>query len=101
MAEERDRDSWDSRWNAGVITTEIIAAGKSPVLLVIHEAGHGGWQFHDGSDVRGQRIVAIAKEDVLKMDPTLINVTDLPVGWQARRRNRADVWVRSRRDSRD
>jgi hypothetical protein len=56
--------------------------------------GLGGWLFLDGPDMAGRKPTGIAKVDLLKMDPTLAEVTDLPVGWQASREARGQPWKR-------
>jgi hypothetical protein len=95
MAEESDPDSWWNPLIPVVCTTEAIASGKRPILLVIHTSGHAGWQLYDGADVSRQRIVIMTKEDALAMDPTLRGIQNLRVGWQARRKSPDDEWLRS------
>lgn len=55
MPQQPDRYSWSSPLDPVVVTTEIVASGKSEVLLVTHEEGNGGWRLHDGSGVANQR----------------------------------------------
>ena len=94
MAQQPDRNSWNSPLDPVVVTTELIASGKAHVLLVIHEEGHGGWQLHDGSDISGQKPLILPKVEALRLDPTLQEVTDLPVGWKAERPRKGATWVR-------
>ena len=89
--------NWSDPLDPVAITTESVASKAKPVLLVIHEDGHGGWQFMDGGDVTGTKPHVMPKEDLLKLDPTLKEVTDLPVDWEARRNNASSPWVRSKR----
>jgi len=97
MAQESDLDDWDSPLDPIVITTQAIADRASPVLLVIHDEGHGGWQFYDGSDVAGQKPVVLTKDVALALDSSIAEITDLPVGWQARWNPVTGQWLRSRR----
>ena len=97
MKEEIDRSSWASILDPVVITTELIATGKSSVLWVVHDEGHGGWQLYDGGDVSNLRPVVLPKSEALRLDPTLLEVTDLPVGWEARRSEKGAAWVRNKR----
>jgi hypothetical protein len=93
-AQEPDRNNWNSPLDPVVVTTESIASGRSAVLLVIHEEGHGGWQLHDRSEIAGERPHVLPKEGVLRLDPTLAEITDLPVGWKAERARKGAPWIR-------
>lgn len=97
MKEEIDRNSWDSLLDPVVITTELIATGKSSVLWVVHDEGHGGWQLYDSSDLSNQRPLVLPKTEALRVDPTLWEITDLPVGWEAHRSQKGAEWKRNGR----
>ncbi len=94
MAQESVPNSWDNPLDPVVITTEEIAQGKSIILIVQHDEGHGGWQLYDGSDVSNKKPFVLPKSEVLKLDSTLKEVTDLPVGWKAVREKKGAKWVR-------
>ncbi len=96
MAQEPDRNSWESPLDPVVITTEEIANGKAQILIVRHEEGHGGWQLYDGSDVSNKKPFILPKAEALNLDPTLYKITDLPVGWEARRISKNSKWVRKK-----
>jgi hypothetical protein len=89
--------NWSDTLDRVAITTTSVASKAKPVLLVIHEDGHGGWQFMDGGDVTGMKPHVIAKDELLKLDPTLKEVTDLPVDWEARRSTASSPWMRRKR----
>ena len=89
--------NWTDPLDPVAITTDLVAAKLKPILLVIHEAGHGGWQFMDGEDVTGQKPRVMPKDELLKIDPTVNEVTDLPVDWEARRSSPSSQWVRKKR----
>lgn len=92
---------WEHPFNVVVITQDEILSGKSDVLLVMHDEGHGGWQFYDGDDVTDRKPVAIEPDQILQIDRSLAEVTDLPVGWLAKRENKQQPWVRERLDAED
>jgi len=85
---------WSDPLDPVAITVEEVAAGERDVLLVRHDEGHGGWQFYDGEDVAGRAPFVMPKEELLRIDPTLEAVTDLPVGWSARRESKRHPWQR-------
>lgn len=92
--------AWDDPVDIAALTLPEVAARKNPVLLVIHDLGVGeglgGWLFLDGQEMAGRKPTGIAKVDLLRMDSTLAEVTDLPVGWQASREARGKPWKRER-----
>jgi len=87
---------WDDPLDPIAITIEEIANGKRPVLLVVHYDGPGGWQFLDGSDLSEQCPHIMPKEELLKVHPELVQLTDLPIGWQAQRKSPKGKWTRSK-----
>ena len=84
---------WDNPLDPVAIATEAVASGGRPVVRVLHDEGPGGWQFYDAGPLRGKP-VALPKPDILKRDPSLKAVTDLPVGWEATRSSQSAAWVR-------
>jgi hypothetical protein len=96
---EGDRETrmdWMDPLDPVVVTVDEVASGAKPALLVMHDEGHGGWQILDGDDVAARSPVVVPKDRILAVDPTLREVTDLPVGWQATRKSARDRWMRSR-----
>src|SRR5262245_8035360 len=87
---------WDDPSDIAVVTTQEILDGRLPILLVIRDPGPGGWQFLDGEPLEGRDPVAIAKPDLLQLDPRLVEVTNLPVGWFAEREQPGAPWRRAR-----
>jgi len=77
----------------GVTTTAQILAG-SPILVVTHDAEEGGWQFLGGkaTDPSDRRTVPL--QEIEKMDPGIIELSDLPLGWMAIRTTVGANWVR-------
>ena len=67
---------------------------SEPILLISHDADDDGWQFIGVSNasVPDARIVAL--EEIVKLDPSVLDVADLPPGWQAVRKKIGDSWTR-------
>jgi hypothetical protein len=90
--------AWDDPVDIAALTLPEIVTGHKPVLVVVHDLGLGdglgGWLFLDGQDLAARKPTGIAKVDLLTMDPTLAEVTDLPVGWQASRDGPGKPWNR-------
>jgi hypothetical protein len=92
--------AWDDPVDIAALTLPEVAAGQKPVLIVVHDVGLGnglgGWLFLDGPNMQCRSPVGIAKVDLLKMDATLAEITDLPVGWQAIRESPGMPWKREK-----
>ncbi len=92
--------AWDDPVDIAALTLPEIAAGSKPVLPVVHDLGLvdglGGRLFLNGPELAGSKPTGIAKVDLLKMDATLAEVADLPVGWQASREGPGKPWKRER-----
>jgi hypothetical protein len=88
------RSSWSSPLDTAAITTPAIAERRQPVLRVVHDEGHGGWQFYDDVEPLTGPVV-LPKAVFLDLDPSLTDITDLPVGWEAVRETQDGPWSRS------
>ena len=73
-----------------------VLDGSEPIMLVSHDADDHSWQFIGTSDaaVADGRIVSL--EEIVNLDPTVLNVADLPPGWQAVRDEVGGEWKRQR-----
>jgi hypothetical protein len=86
---------WNDSSDPVAITTDAVANKRLPVLRVVHEAGPGGWQFYDDSEPLGEPVV-LPKESILLLDPSLVEITDLPTGWEAVRSAPSGKWNRAK-----
>ena len=80
----------------GVVCCGYVFRRERSVRLVSHE--EDGWQFlcggvdHFGSKDGNLIMIRI----LLGFDPTLAEVADLPVGWEAERKDQGSSWMRTR-----
>lgn len=79
--------------NLGVYTTRQVLEDRFPVLAVYHDHD-GDWQFlcDTTSDISDLRIVAL--EQMAKIDRSICELFDLPIGWKAVRENADSAWTR-------
>jgi hypothetical protein len=75
------------------ITTRRILDGADPVLLVTHEHD-GWWQLLDGGEFDREGAVAVHAGHVLAEDLTVLELADLPRGWEAERAAVGEPWQR-------
>jgi hypothetical protein len=79
--------------NIAVFTTGLVISEKEPILYVCHD-DEGEWQFHTGTDVNMEDARVVALSEIVKQDPSIFDLADLPTGWIATRRNQDDDWQR-------
>jgi hypothetical protein len=81
------------------ITTRQVLYERWPILLVTHDADDGAWQFVNGhgdtDDTDSALVVRI--ESVHAVDPTILQLSDLPMGWRAWRESPDARWQRAPR----
>ena len=85
--------------NVAVFTVRDIVEMRQPILVVTHDADDGAWQFLTGqpADMKAAMVVSLAS--IVRLDPTLTALADLPLGWEATRARAGDDWRRSPRSS--
>lgn len=81
--------------NAVVATTKYVVEDLKPITIVKRDLMDNSWQFLSEDFVRDftidTRIVSI--EDIVNLDPTLIEICDLPSGSIAYRSEKTDNWI--------
>ena len=80
-----------------VVTSLDVTKNGLPVLEVSHEHDEEGgslWQFHSGNgEYAMNRIQLVRLSTILEIDPSLSEVSDLPMGCTARRRSLGEPWI--------
>src|SRR5262245_9288297 len=95
----KQMDDWpfDQPRNCATLTMRQVLDGSEPILLVSHDADDHVWQFiwHSDAAVEDGRVVCL--EELVHLDPTVLEVADLPLGWQAVRERIGGTWTRQQR----
>jgi hypothetical protein len=94
LREESDHWPFDQPRHCATFTTPQVMRMGMPVLLVSHDADDHGWQFLHGDVSDDDQPMLVALSEVVRTDPTLLEVADLPFGWQAIRSYRGGPWRR-------
>ena len=89
-------DDWPFSDPPNVITlttTKVLDEGY-PILLVTHDEDDGVWQFLCGTtnDPEDGRVVGL--DCIYNLDPTVAQLSDLPLGWRAWRETANAAWQR-------
>jgi hypothetical protein len=79
-----------------VITTQSIIRGEDWIGLVSRDAIDGAWQFlplSEGPDLSSASVVSL--KNIATLDASVIELSDLPMGWRAWRSSKGAPWQRS------
>ncbi len=88
---------FDQPRNVAVITLKQIIQRKIPILRVTHDVDDHGWQFLNPSiETVTSNASVVSLEEIVKLDSSVLDVADLPVGWSARRKSVDEKWVREK-----
>src|SRR5579871_3609481 len=80
--------------NLAVFTTTSILNGTKPILDVFHDAEDGGWQFLDREEPMIENAAIVSLHSMVRRDPSICALADLPYGWQAWREHPDSPWQR-------
>ena len=89
-------DDWpfDQPPNCATLTMRQILEGTEPILLVSHDADDHGWQFIGTTDASVEDGRVVCLKNMVELDSTILEVADLPTGWQAVRERVGGQWHR-------
>ena len=81
--------------NTAVFTTKFVIADHKEITEVHHDEDDGAWQFL--SDDKFDDLSKVAKlvglGQITKIDSTLFEIADMPIGYVAHRKFKGDKWV--------
>jgi hypothetical protein len=65
-----------------------------PVVFVIHYSEDESWAFLSGEAFSPDRGLLVSMGNVVRRDPSLLSIADLPPGWVATRDSADGRWLR-------
>ncbi len=83
---------FDDEENTACFTSVSVLNG-APILRVFHDFD-GDWLFHNTSLVDTDSAKIVGLGDMVRRDPSLDDLHDLPYGWRAERTGRSAPWER-------
>jgi hypothetical protein len=86
---------FDDPENLAVITLKRIVRGETPILRVTHDEDDGGWQFLDGDEVAVEEASLVSLRQMTRLDPSVLELADLPLSWVASRAGPGEPWQRA------
>lgn len=85
---------FDQPQNCAVMTLRSIIFGGEPILYVTHDADDHGWQFLDGKPIDMANAALVGLGEIVRHDPSVLGVADMPPGWSATRASISSPWRR-------
>lgn len=85
---------FDQPSNCASITLRSIIAHGVPILHVMHDAEDHGWQFLDGKAVESENVAVVSLGAIVRLDPSVLEIADMPAGWSATRESKSSPWRR-------
>jgi hypothetical protein len=76
---------FDEPENVATMTVRQVTDGEEPILLVAHDADDGMWQFLTGGPIEMADAMLVSLREVYRIDSTIGELADLPLGWTAER----------------
>jgi hypothetical protein len=85
---------FDQPRNCASVTLRSIVFGGEPILYVSHDADDHGWQFLDGKPFETANAALVGLGTIVRHDPTVLELADMPPGWSATRATKGSPWQR-------
>lgn len=87
--------TFNEEMNVAVFTTRYVYREGKPILNVFHHDEDGAWEFiGDDNPLSDSDYVVLALEKIIKLDPSVLELADLPLGWAAYRERVDMPWSR-------
>ena len=83
--------------NTAVFTSKEVIDDHADICLVYHD-DDGSWQFHsaNGAPDRIECARVVSMSTIMRLDESIADLHDLPLGWRAWRSGPTDPWKRER-----
>ena len=85
---------FDQEKNVAAVTSVHITQQNKPILLVSHYSDDHDWAFLSGDPVTIEESQIVSMEEIVTIDPTVVEVASLEPGWTAERKAVGEEWVR-------
>lgn len=81
--------------STAVFTTKFVVKENKEITYVSHDEDDGSWQFHSNDKWEDYSKVAmvLSLDEIIEIDPTVLEIADLPYDYIATRRSKQDKWV--------
>ncbi len=87
---------FDQARNVMAVTTHQVIDKKLPILMVAHYEDDHSWAFTCGTTNKSEDLMLVSMGNIVNLDASLKEISDLPPGWSATRKSINDKWVREK-----
>ena len=89
---------FDESLNTAVFTTKYVMQDKHTITFVSHDLEDGAWQFlsNDQPENNEGMAMLVSLKEIIDQDPSILEVSDLPIGYVATRQSKKDNWERQK-----
>ena len=80
--------------NTAVFTTKFVVIEKKIITIVRHKSEDGAWTFFSNDKYDNYEEVAkiVGLGELIKIDSTILQISDMPEGFYAQRNSKQDEW---------
>jgi hypothetical protein len=86
---------FDQPPNSAMLTSSRVMRDGRPITFAYHDESDHGWQFFSDEGARAEEGMIVALGEIVKLDPSVMDVADLPPGWMAQRESLGAPWHRT------
>ncbi len=77
--------------NTAILTSKYVVYNNSTIVYVAHHSD-GTWEFWGKEEIDESEIVVVSLREMIAIDSTILNISDLPVGFVAVREMKDKPW---------
>jgi hypothetical protein len=87
--------------NTAVFTTKFVIVDNKDITTVKHDEDDGAWEFFSDDNFDDFEKVAklVGLGQIVKLDSSLLELADMPIGYFAHRKSEGDKWVIEKQSS--
>jgi RNAse (barnase) inhibitor barstar len=86
---------FDQPPNAATMTTTHVMRDGAVITRAYHDEEDHGWQFYSEHVTHTKDAMVVALEEIVALDQSIIEISNLPPGWMAQRTGRGFPWQRA------
>ena len=86
---------FDQPPNCAAFTLRSIIFDGGSILYVSHDPDDHGWQFLDGQPIDMANAALVGPGEIVRQDPSVLELADMPPGWSATRAMKGSPWQRT------
>jgi hypothetical protein len=89
-----DNYGFDISLNTAVFTTSFVIYERKPITCVYHHSEDGAWEFLSADEFDDIEKIAkiVALEEIIDIDSSIIELSQMQEGFFASRRASIDIW---------